>query len=78
MQDISFMSSKPEIIKGTEVQIPSRTIKDQLIEIPSSWCGSRCGSYRVERRSVLILGTINVKKYSQVETRKYGTIGFKK
>jgi hypothetical protein len=79
MRDISFQSSKPKIIPGTEKPYKEPDIAhDQGIEIPSSWFNSRYGGHRVVKRCVFVLGDVSVKKYSSVETRRYGEVTFRK
>ena len=74
MLDISYSSSKPTIIKGTEQKLEKKTAEyQQSIDVPSSWFGSRSGGYRHLKRKVLVIGTIEVKKYNTVHRVRYGT-----
>lgn len=77
MRDISFSSSHPVPIDGTQRRyVNAETISQQRIEIPSSWLGSRLGSYRVVERSVTVIGTVEVTKYSHTERVKYGKAAY--
>ncbi len=67
MLDISYSSSTPEIIKGTEQKLEKKTAEyQQSVDIPSSWFGSRSGGYRHIKRRVIVTGTVEVKKYGTV------------
>src|SRR5579884_3997584 len=75
--DISFMSSHPVPINGTQQRyVNAETMSHQQIQIPSSWFGVRSGGYRVAERSVTVLGTIEVQKYGHAERVKYGKVAY--
>lgn len=81
MRDISFMSSHPTVIDGTEQRNEKpRTVLQQRIEVRSSWCGAKPGqgSYRIIERAVTVLGTVEVQKYSSVTRVEYGKVAFNK
>jgi hypothetical protein len=73
----SFASSKPTVIPGTWEPFPSRTIKGQYIEIPSYWIKERSSGHQVVKRSVTILGMVDVEKYNRIRSVQYGTVQYK-
>lgn len=75
MRDISFMSSYPTPIDGTQQRyVNAETMSHQQIHIPSWLLGVRSGGYRVAKRAVAVLGTIEVTKYGSIERVKYGKV----
>lgn len=73
MLNISFSSSKPQIVEGTEQKYDTpEVISAQHIEIPSRWLGCR-GTYHVVTRNISVVGTVEVKKYSSIQRVRYGT-----
>lgn len=52
-----------------------REVAQQRIEIPSSWFGSRYGSYRIITRTVTVLGTVEVEQYSKKRV-EYGKCSY--
>lgn len=81
IRDISFSSSHPTIVDGTAKRNEKpRTVSQQHIEVRSSWCGTKPsqGSYRVIKRAVTVLGTVEVQKYSSITRVEYGRVEFNK
>lgn len=75
MRDISFMSSHPMPIDGTQQRyVNDETLSHQQIQIPSWLLGVRSGGYRKAERSVTVLGTVEVTKYGSIERVKYGKV----
>jgi hypothetical protein len=71
------MSSYPTPIDGTQQRyVNVETMSHQSIQVPSSWFGVRSGGYRVAKRAVTVLGTIEVTKYGHVERVKYGRVPY--
>lgn len=77
MRDMSFSSSHPTPIRGTEHRhVNVETMPQQQIYIPSWLLGVRSGGYRVAKRAVTVLGTIEVQKYNHIERVKYGKVPY--
>lgn len=77
MRDMSFSSSHPTPIRGTEHRhVNVETMSHQSIQIPSWLLGVRSGGYRMAERTVTVLGTVEVTKYGHIERVKYGKVPY--
>jgi hypothetical protein len=57
---------------GTEQRYPQLQVRgSQRVEMPSSWFGSRSGSYRSAVKTINVMGTVETEQYSR-ERVEYG------